>query len=117
MWGAECIHRNRLKHRYLAIIDADEFFWHPPANVSLKAYLASLFPRDVASLVFSDIMYPEPCQVSAAFWVIINPQPCQVSDWIPRTLIAASVPRTADSRCPFPGEGVKLGFRGQLCLP
>lgn len=69
----ECIHRNRLKHRFLAIADADEFFWRPQMNGSLQDFLTPLFPDDIASLVFPDIMYPEPCQEQRSFAKGVNP--------------------------------------------
>ena len=60
--STECIHRNRVRHPFLAMIDADEFFWRPPSNESLLAFFTRLIPDDTASLIFPDIMYPEPCQ-------------------------------------------------------
>ena len=69
----ECIHRNRLKHKLLAIADPDEFFWRPPSNESLQEYLTALLPNDTASLIFPDIMYPEPCQAHRSFAEGVNP--------------------------------------------
>ena len=69
----ECIHRNRLKHRFLAIIDADEFFRRPPSDQGLAQYLTGLFPDNTASLVFQDIMYPEPCQEQRSFQPGVDP--------------------------------------------
>ena len=58
----ECIHRHRLKHKYLAMVDADEHFWRRPSSDSLEVFLDKLLPADVASLVMPDILYPETCQ-------------------------------------------------------
>ena len=69
----ECIHRNRLKHKFLAIADADEFFWRPASNESLQEFLSPLFPNNTASLVWPDIMYPEPCQEHRSYGKGVNP--------------------------------------------
>ena len=69
----ECIHRNREKHKFLGIADADEFFWRPPSDESLEDFFTRLLPDNTASLVFPDIMYPEPCQDQRSFAKGVNP--------------------------------------------
>ena len=58
----DCIHRHRLKHKYLAMVDADEHFWRRPSSDSLEMLFDRLLPAQVASLVLPDILYPETCQ-------------------------------------------------------
>ena len=58
----DCIHRNRLSHKFLAVADADEFFWRQPSDTTLDKFLTGHFPDNTASLEFADIMYPEQCQ-------------------------------------------------------
>lgn len=69
----ECIHRNRLKHRFLAVADTDEFFWRQPSQDSLEAFLDSVMPVQTASLIFPAIMYPEPCQENRSYAVGVDP--------------------------------------------
>ena len=58
----DCIHRNRFRHKFLAMADADEFFWRQSLDTSIDRFLADHLPDDTASLEFADLLYPGNCQ-------------------------------------------------------